>query len=468
MHKFTKQIKEILMKNSDKVAYVWNNRNYTYGEIVEASLNLSEKLKNEEDNSIILYGHKSIRMVVSILACLFANKAYVPVDTYMPPARIKEILEQTKTSLIINNSEKSVSFMDMLTLEEIYEKNSLVNAIKNTSNDIAYIIFTSGSTGKPKGVPISYNNLENFVLWLNKLLPVSIDETLNVLNQASFSFDLSVADFYYTFLNGKTLIPLENIDVVNYNEIFNKLKNNKINMIVSTPTFLKLLMLQKDFCNVNYKDLKTIYLCGETLETNVAKEIMDRFPDLKLVNAYGPTEATSAVSGIVIEKEMLNENYLPVGRVSNSATEIFIQDNEIVLKGKSVFNGYLSNRIELSEYKTGDIGEIKNDLIYCYGRKDNQIKYKGYRIELDDIERNIEKIDEVEDAVVIAKYKENTKIVKFIKAYVILKKEATELDIKNKLNNTLPDYMIPQSVTILKEFPINNNGKIDRKKLSEL
>lgn len=478
MHKFSEDLKRVIEQNCDLIAYIWNDKFYTYKEIKDNAMSIARALENEGNGPVIIYGHKSVRMIISIIACLFANRTYIPVDTHMPLDRLKNILHQTNTTLVLNNSDKFLEGIQSITLEEFYEKyndkepNQQINC-----NNTAYIIFTSGSTGEPKGVPISYDNLDNFVEWINTLLPNEEGTKLNILNQASFSFDLSVADLYYSLYNAHALVPLENKEIEDYNEIFSKIKNNKINMIVATPTFIKLLLLQKEFSAQEYSYLKIIYLCGEILEVSVAKKVLDRFPDIKLINAYGPTEATSAVSGIIINKEMLEDEYLPVGKVSKASTDITIEDGEIILKGKSVFSGYLnsnyngghfSSKEGVNCYKTGDFGAIKDDFLYCYGRKDNQIKYKGYRIELDDIERNMKRIEEIEDAVVVAKRKENGNVVKKIKAYIILRKEIAVDEIKKELSEILPQYMIPATITVLEQFPVNQNGKIDRKKLSEI
>ena len=172
---------------------------------------------------------------------------------------------------------------------------------------------------------------------------------------------------------------------------------------------------------------------------------------------------------------MLELDYLPVGNINTSAVNIDIINNEIILKGSSVFNGYIginSNNYykenNINSYKTGDLGKIENNLLYCLGRIDNQIKYQGFRIELGDIENNLLKLNEINESVVIAKYKENTNIVKLIKAYVVLKEQITEEEIKRKLSKLIPLYMIPKKIVIIATIPVNNNGKYDRKKLSEL
>lgn len=167
-----------------------------------------------------------------------------------------------------------------------------------------------------------------------------------------------------------------------------------------------------------------------------AKRLRAGFPKARIINAYGPTEATCFVTAVEITDEMLQKDYLPVGKVSDSAVDIFIRDGEIVLRGESVFAGYLhSQPMALSQkethtYQTGDIGEIKDGLLYCYGRKDSQIKYLGYRIELGDIEQNLLRLPGIEGAVVLAKYKEGTGIVKMIKAFVQTREDISEEEIK--------------------------------------
>lgn len=169
---------------------------------------------------------------------------------------------------------------------------------------------------------------------------------------------------------------------------------------------------------------------------------------------------------------MLDNILLPVGDISNNACIIDIIDNEIVLKGKSVFNGYLGNikggyykEGNLNCFKTGDIGYIENNLLYCVGRLDNQIKYKGYRIELSEIEYYLNSIKEINNSCCIA-IKDNN-IVKSIKAFIQVNTSITDIEIKDKLSKLIPNYMIPKTIIILDKLPINKNGKIDRKILND-
>lgn len=458
------KIKRVVEKNPNRIAYRVNNDSITYGELWNKANFNADLLKRQGTSPVIIYGHKEINVVISILSCIIANRTYVPIGLCTPLYRIKKIIELTNSNLLLTERNISIENTECISINELTKyKSKTINAF---DNNIVYIIFTSGSTGEPKGVPISKDNLNNFITWENSLEPLCNYKNINVLNQASFSFDLSVADFYYSLCNGHTLIALDNDIQEDYDETFKVFKD--IDVAVMTPSFMKMCLINNDFNFKNYPNFKCVYFCGEQLEVKTVKKIFEDFPELQIINAYGPTEATSAVSAKLITKDMLEEDILPVGEVGNFATDIIIDNDEIVLKGKSVFQGYLGNseRKESKDtfYRTGDIGYIKDGNLYCKGRKDNQVKYLGYRIELNDIENNLLKINDVKDCAVIAKYNSNN-IVKTIKAFVVTSKDKKY--IKDELSKLLPHYMIPKTIVLMNRLPINQNGKIDRKALEE-
>ncbi len=435
------KIAEAVNKYPMRTAYKAGGRSITYRELWAKANDCAQNLRKKGKDPVIIYDTKEIETFITIIACLLAGRAYVPINRTTPPDRIKEITQAVQTFEV--------------------------------AEDTAYIIFTSGSTGKPKGVPISAENLDNFVQWISSLRPLSEYTGCSVLNQASFSFDLSVADMYYSLCNGHSLIEYDSEE---YSDIAPLFKREKINVAMLTPTFIRLCMLDESFNRQECPELRCIYSCGELLDKKTAQKLFVRFPNLKLINAYGPTEATSAVSGIVITEALLQSGQpLPVGDMNTNATEIVIDDGEIVLKGKSVSRGYLQGPDDgffaekgLQCYRTGDLGYIRDGMLYCTGRRDSQVKYNGYRIELMDIENNIINIPGVQECAVIAKYTENNNV-KTIKAFVTT--EAAELDssyIRNELSKKIPGYMVPRTITVLDRLPVNKNGKIDRKALAEL
>ena len=468
---FLRKLKENSIKYKNTICYKVYDQSITYGELWEKANYYGSFLKREGFSSVVIFGNKSINILISIIACLIAKRSYVPVDFCTPLNRIKQIIEDCNSSLIITDEILELDNVNVVRLDELI-KYSNKEAL-DIENDIAYIIFTSGSTGRAKGVPISYENLDNFISWISRHDYLNTANNLNVLNQASFAFDLSVADLYYSLNNGHTLVSLTREEQESYSNIYNKIGKENINFIVSTPSFIRMCLLDKNFNSYNFPDLKCIYFCGEILDKQLVKKIFDFFPNMYIINAYGPTEATSAISSIRITKNMIdNEEALPIGDMNTLATEVFIENNEIVLKGKSFSNGYLNfvggfyKDSGINCFRTGDLGFIHDNKLYFSGRKDNQIKYMGYRIELNDIEENIKQIDGVIDCAVIAKLDSFNKV-KMIKAFVVLN-DITLVDVKNKLKTVLPNYMIPKVMIALDALPINNNGKVDRKVLNEI
>ncbi len=467
-----KKIKEAVEKNPNSVAYKNSDESITYGQLWKRAFYYAQFLKKQGSSPVIIYGHKNVSVIISILACLIADRTYVPIGECTPIYRLKKIAEITKSTLILSDNDISNIEVDYCNLDGLIRYKN--NKIKNQENDIVYIIFTSGSTGIPKGVPISKKNLNNFINWINNLKPLCDFKNIKVLNQASFSFDLSVADLYYSLCNGHTLVAFDGDVQDNYDDIFKAFL--EVDFAVMTPTFMKICLLNDDFNERKFPKFKCVYFCGEQLEKKLVQKIFTSFPNLQIINAYGPTEATSAVSAINITKDMLEkEEILPVGEINNFATLIEIVNDEIILKGDSVFNGYLLNydgghywENDINCYKTGDVGYIKDGKLYCKGRKDNQIKYKGYRIELADIESNINLIDGIASSVVLAKYDDKKVNVKTIQAFVMVDKKIDIGYIKKELEKLIPKYMMPKMIKIVDKLPINHNGKIDRKALNRL
>ena len=437
-------------QNSLKIAYKYKNQEITYQELFAKASDVAKILQGSS-SPILIYGHKNIEMMISIIACLLSKRAYIPIDRFFPQNRIEEIIQLSKATLCIKTEEipfeLSIKCSNLKDLKIEYEN--------TPKEEIAYIMFTSGSTGMPKGVPISRENLKNFIQWISNLEPLHSYHNKVVLNQASFSFDLSVADIFYSLCNGHTLIGLDKKEQEEFEPMFQRIKKEKANILICTPTFMKYCLLNPEFHSKNYNSLECIYFCGEKLENSLVEKIWNRFPNLRIINAYGPTEATSAVCAIELHHNMLN-SVIPVGVVASAATKIRTDHDEIVLSGKSVFHHYLGNSERITDYYTGDLGEIKEGLLYCYGRKDDQIKMNGYRIELGEIEERIKKIEGVEDACVIYKKSHSQRIKAFVVSSIDVEK------IKEKLANYVPEYMIPKTITKIEKMPINEHGKIDR------
>ena len=477
-------LKNLKSKKEDR-AYTTNNQSYSYAELYQYICNIYQfiLLNNKDKKPIIVYGHKEIYMKATFLACSFAGVAYVPIDESIPKERIDLIIKQVNPYCIFGELESNQC--KNISKKQIYEmmKDETFNEIERIylkADDIYYIIFTSGSTGVPKGVKVTYENLDSCINWLKEITKA---ENEIILNQANFSFDLSVADLYLSVVSGSEHFILEDNMLFDFSNIFKQLEQSNATIAVMTPSLVDLLLIDKKFGEEILPNLKTIIFCGETLLKITIQKLYKRFTDIKIINCYGPTECTFAVTSIEITPEILEQENVPIGKPKTNVEIKILDENrrslpdnqvgEILILGDSVAKGYLGEAKEQTfidyngkrAYLTGDLGYWSNGNLYYKCRKDKQIKYKGYRIELSDIEKNLYDLNYFEKVKVIEKISEENKVIKLI-AFVKLKNNInkTEIEIKKELASRLPEYMRP-SIKILEEFPINNNGKTDIAKL---
>lgn len=447
------QIKDRIYKNKDLYKYVCNIYHYLL------------KSCGYRDR-IVVSGHKEIYMVASFLACSFAGMTYVPIDISIPRKRKEKIISQVKPALMIDSGIRAV--MDKEDFEEITD-------IYLKPEDLVYIIYTSGSSGEPKGVQIAYSNLMSCMKWLVEICAVSNDV---ILNQANYSFDLSVADIYLSLLTGSRHYIIERETQRDFPALFRELKRSGAGLAVMTPSYAEYLMTDRSFDRELMPELETILFCGEVLSEKTVGKLYARFPGLRIINCYGPTECTFAVTADVVRQ---NEE-ISIG-VPKADTDIYIvdesldavKDNEIgemLIAGESVGKGYVVKELNKDRfitckgraaYLTGDLAYRNNGKLYYVGRKDRQIKYKGYRIELQEIEKVLNALDYTERAVVTTNKNEEG-IVSRITAFIVPKDASgtNVRDIKKAVSELLPDYMIP-AIKIVDKIPLDENGKFNEK-----
>lgn len=449
-----------------KAAYICGEKRLTYAKLYEKAERIAAVLKAQGGGAVAVLGNKEPEMIISILACIMARRAYVPLEDNLPQARIVAAIRQAECTLVLKNGSAcpdcGIPCSSLAELEHATKKSADCGA----QNETAYIIFTSGSTGTPKGVPISYANLENFTRWICSDEVLSGFEHPVVLSPASFGFDLSVAGIYYALSAGGTIVTVSREEQKSFDGIFAALQKNSAEIAVLTPTFMKLCLLNADFNEENFPRLRCCWFCGERLEKALCEKLLRRFPSLKIINAYGPTEATCAVCSAMITAETLAAGEpLPVGDISSAACKIEIENGEIILSGTSVFGGYIGAAERTGgRFATGDLGEIHGGKLYCTGRADGRIKYKGYRIELGDIEANILAVGGVRACCAVAKRSKNGDTA-YIKVFVSAEPTLGEETLRTALKSALPEYMIPKVIEFLPQLPVNGHGKTDRRLL---
>ena len=280
-----------------------------------------------------------------------------------------------------------------------------------------------------------------------------------------------------------------------FKRLFETINQLPIGVWTSTPSFVDMAMLSNDFNQETLPNLTHFYFDGEELTVKTAQKLRSRFPKARIVNAYGPTEATVALSAVAITDEML-ENYkrLPIGYTKADSPTFVIDENgravpngtqgEIIVSGPAVSKGYLNNPERtkaaffefegLPAYHTGDLGVMTDQGLLLYGgRMDFQIKFNGYRIELEEVSQNLNKSDYIKSAVAVPRYNKDHKVQNLL-AYVVLKEGVAEqferqLDItkaiKEDLKDIMMDYMMPSKFIYRESLPLTPNGKIDIKGL---
>ena len=316
------QIKDKAYTNQDLYKYVSNI--YTF---------LIKEKNCKKQEKVLVYGHKEIYMIASFLACAFAGLTYVPIDITIPDGRKKKIIEQVNPKIIIDKEIENI--MDRENYKEI-------SKIDMKDEDIFYIIFTSGSTGEPKGVQITYSNLKSCTKWLEDICNI---ENAVILNQANFSFDLSVADIYLSLLTKSKHYIIERNIQKDFKILFQELKKSNATFAVFTPSFADLLLVDKNFNKSLMPNLQKILFCGEKLTKNTVNKLYNRFENIQIINSYGPTECTFAVTSTEVKQ---NEE-ISIGKPKQDVCIYVVDEDlnelneneigEFLIYGKSVGKG---------------------------------------------------------------------------------------------------------------------------------
>ena len=509
---FLEKIKKNAQTDPKRIAYRLESERYggktrelTWGELDEYSDNLALWLdaKLQTKLPVVVYGHKSPWMLVSFLAVLKSGRAYCPIDTSVPGERVRGIVDSLDPELVLvpEEGEDFIEMVPFVGAEAIIKcattDNEAKLSVDHDPEDLAYLIYTSGSTGTPKGVQITVDCLDNFISWgLTLGEGIKEGEKPVFLNQAPFSFDLSVMDLYLSLYSGGTLVALDKMLQGNMKSLLATFERSGAEIWVSTPSFANVCLTDPKFSGELLPKMKRFLFCGETLPNATVTKLHAAFPKAEVINTYGPTESTVAVTGVTVTK-LVNEKYepLPVGSAKpGTKILIFGEDGsllkdgdagEIIIVGNTVSPGYRNNEeqtkkaffvyndegVEKRAYHTGDKGYLKDGQLFYMGRIDLQIKLHGYRIELEDIENNLMKLSQVSRAAVLPNYRNGE--VRSLTAYVVEDrmpedsfKEGQRL--RSEAQTFLPDYMIPKKFVFVESLPMTNNGKTDRKALAKL
>ena len=504
IHDMIEAIEHFAQVQPDFPVYDILGQVHTYGDLKKDSDSLAaqiDRLGLPDKSPVVVFGGQEYEMLATFVALTKSGHAYIPIDSHSALERVAAIVEVAEPSLIIaiNDFPLADVAAPIFSAEQVqtafrggapYELSHPVQG-----DDNYYIIFTSGTTGKPKGVQISHNNLLSFTNWMITDKEFATPERPQMLAQPPYSFDLSVMYWAPTLALGGTLFALPSAVTQDFKRLFETILSLPIAIWTSTPSFADMALLSDDFNSQKLPQLTHFYFDGEELTVKTAQKLRDRFPQARIINAYGPTEATVALSAVAVTDEMLqNCKRLPIGYTKADSPTFVIdeegqkvpngQQGEIIVCGPAVSKGYLNNPEKTAEaffefeglpaYHTGDVGSMTDEGLLLYGgRMDFQIKFNGFRIELEDVSQNLNKSKYVESAVAVPRYNKDHKVQNLL-AYVILKDGVAEqfereIDITKAIKEDLQDimmsYMMPSKFLYRETLPLTPNGKIDIKGL---
>ena len=465
------------VKNSpDKIALIACDGEFTYSQLNEKANRIANALikRNIKPNDITaICLPRDSRLIAAMFGVLKAGAAYLPMDMDFPQDRIDYILSDSKAKI----------FIDENCVNELLNETNISNPkVEMSSENLCYCIYTSGSTGKPKGVQIRNRNAVNFLMENhNPFFHAMYNKCTSVLATNSVSFDIVTKDILFPLIHGMKIIFANEKEVSNIKLIVPKLPKEKVAFCI-TPTKLYMFLKSDDFKNA-MKNFSVIMVGAEVFSPDLFRKIRS-LSDATVFNGYGPTETTCAIS----YDEITSKDDITIGKpVANS--QIYIVDKfmnpvptgtagELCIAGDNVGKGYL-NKPELTDekfidnpfgegklYLTGDLAYWREDGRIGYiGRNDFQVKIRGLRVELGEIENAISRVKGVAQAVtVVRKNSEGRQLV----CAFYTGKELDFAQIKEQISTHLPRYMIPHIITHLDAFPVTASGKVDRKALPEV
>lgn len=464
-------------------------KTYTYKELDFISNKVANYIYKELGQSnkspIAVLVNRSVDLIAILLGIFKAGRAYIPLDPNFPIERLKFIIAHSDVKCIIGGEQhqnirsRALKYINVKTILNDNNLNTLSCINKVQSSDTAYIIYTSGSTGDPKGVEIGHQSLLNFLLSIQQKPGITSEDIL--LSVTSQSFDISLLEFFTPLISGAKLYVIDSDTLINPLDVIKELERIRPTIIQATPSFYQMLY------NANWVgDEKLKVLCGGDL---LSESLADRLLNtcFEVWNMYGPTETTiwSSLKKMNTSKDASNigkpirntsfyvldeyKNLLPVGSRGNLyiggdglAKGYF--KNENLTKEKFIRNPFLENE---KIYETGDMGRWNtNGDIQFLGRNDHQVKIRGYRIELEEIETKLNQLENIQSSVVVVKRKKNQEA--SLIAYVIVNQEPIDVDeIINQLKKELPEYMVPYTIISLERFPLTPNKKVNRKILEQ-
>jgi len=472
---FEEQVKD----RPDKAAVIFENRQYTYSEINRRANSLAGKLRKEfgikPGDFIAIIAERGIEMIEAIFVAIKSGGAYVPIDPTYPEDRIDFMLADCKPKVILTAC-RNYKYHGTIPLINLFDESNYTDngenlELINSASDLLYIIYTSGTTGNPKGVMVENKGVHNLINLFKVDLNITSEHVVGMFH--NYIFDGSVWEIMMGLLTGSTLIVLNEDQIHDLNELRAVIESRKIDIIALPPQYA---------VHMKYDTVKILITAG----SEASKEILSNV-EHEYINSYGPTENTVSATYWRYQKGERVPLKIPIGKPAPNVS-VYIRNGkelcgigvpgELCIAGDGVARGYL-NRPELTNekfipnpygegrlYYSGDLAKwLPDGTIEYLGRIDEQIKIRGFRVELAEIKYKLYEFPEIKEAIVLAREDRNAE--KYLCAYLVSDKNVYVDEIKKKLQKELPDYMIPTYILQLEAIPVTRNGKPDYRALPE-
>ncbi|AIG26780.1 non-ribosomal peptide synthetase [Brevibacillus laterosporus] len=477
----------------DKIALVFEKQEWSYRQLNEQANLLAHALQargvgREEKVGLII--DRSPMMIVAMLAVLKAGGAYVPIDPEYPIERIRFMLADTKTRLVLSQSHLIKNFtldQELINLDDptLLHQGDVSNpeAVDLHSQHLAYVMFTSGTTGQPKGTLTTHANIIRVVKDTNY---VDLNRTDTLLQISNYVFDGSTFDIYGALLNGAKLVMMNRHEMLDVHALSYLITTHRISVIFMTTALFHTLVDVNLECLGNVRKL---FVGGEKMSPKQARKALAYLGPDCFYNIYGPTESTVFATYYHIFEIKEDMSSIPIGKPL-SRTQLYVLNKhlhlvpigvpgELYIGGEGLIRGYL-NRQDLTDekfipspfnpeerlYKTGDLVRwLPDGNIEYLDRADNLVKIRGFRIEPDEIAVQMKEHPQVKEAVVLVKHDQTNQA--YLCAYFSAHSEIGIAELRDHLSNRMPEYMIPAVFMELEMIPFTPNGKLDRRALPE-